>query len=477
MQNLTLAQLCDPEAVREIVSSHPVANCALDASDRVLELARVTAEYADPEGPAVVVYTPGRIEILGKHTDYAGGSSLTCAVNHSFFFVAARTDEPGVRVRDSILDNSVFLEFANPFKSADASWLRYPASVIDRFVQNFGRPDHGVAMSFSNTIPRASGISSSSAFVVGIYLAVAALSRVQGFRSYISNLQQPEDLAAYLGSVENGYNFKDLVGKRGVGTKGGAQDHTAILYSKRGMFGHYGYHPLQRRDTVAMPKGTSFVIGSSGVRSRKASSELGLYNHAVEVAKAGLDEWNRAMRTEFPTLGMLVSSSSFSLEKLREILETRTDQDGGSIDEPAISHQKIYDRVSQFAAETTEIIPGAIQALRTGDLKGFGDAVDRSQELSDRLLGNQVGETRFLARSARDIGAIASSAFGAGFGGSVWALVPTGKSHTFMKTWVAAYGSQYPHRIRDARFFIDATGPGAFVLGASARDLLLEPQL
>ena len=56
-------------------------------------------------------------------------------------------------------------------------------------------------------------------------------------------------------------------------------------------------------------------------------------------------------------------------------------------------------------------------------MAAFGDLVDRSQQLAERRLGNQVPETIELARSARELGARAASAFGAGFGGSVWALV------------------------------------------------------
>ena len=111
-----------------------------------------------------------------------------------------------------------------------------------------------------------------------------------------------------------------------------------------------------------------------------------------------------------------------------------------------------------------------------GDLEAFGAAVERSQELTDKLLRNQVAETRFLAHSARKCGAIAASAFGAGFGGSVWALVDIDESGQFMRQWMLEYGAAYPERIRNAHFFVDSTGPGAFVLGASPERLLLEPK-
>ena len=83
----------------------------------------------------------------------------------------------------------------------------------------------------------------------------------------------------------------------------------------------------------------------------------------------------------------------------------------------------LLDRFNQFVEESTELVPAAADELGAGDLDAFGRTVARSQELAERLLRNQVPETVALVRSARDHGAWAASAFGAGFGGSVWALV------------------------------------------------------
>ena len=59
-----------------------------------------------------------------------------------------------------------------------------------------------------------------------------------------------------------------------------------------------------------------------------------------------------------------------------------------------------------------------------------------SQREADELLGNQIPETILMAKLARDNGAFASSSFGAGFGGSVWALVPAGEAAAFGERWI-----------------------------------------
>jgi galactokinase len=78
-----------------------------------------------------------------------------------------------------------------------------------------------------------------------------------------------------------------------------------------------------------------------------------------------------------------------------------------------------------------------------------------------RLLGNQVPETIALAQSARELGAVAASAFGAGFGGSVYALVDTAGAEEFRHRWVKAYSAAFPNRGTDATFFVTRAEPPA----------------
>jgi hypothetical protein len=124
--------------------------------------------------------------------------------------------------------------------------------------------------------------------------------------------------------------------------------------------------------------------------------------------------------------------------------------------EPALA-----DRFDQFCRETFEIIPAVVLALADGQVGEVGALVDRSQHEAERALGNQVPETVFLARSAREHGAVAASAFGAGFGGSVWALVESSEAADFSRRWQAAYEAGFPARAARAQFFQTLPGPAA----------------
>jgi len=126
--------------------------------------------------------------------------------------------------------------------------------------------------------------------------------------------------------------------------------------------------------------------------------------------------------------------------------------------------QVLVDRFDQFTDESMRIIPAAHAALAAGDAARFGALVDESQANVERWLGNQIAETIALQRQARALGAVAASAFGAGFGGSVWAMVPAVGAEEFAGRWLAAYREAFPGAGPSAQTFLTGAGPAAVML-------------
>ena len=125
------------------------------------------------------------------------------------------------------------------------------------------------------------------------------------------------------------------------------------------------------------------------------------------------------------------------------------------------SPQRLLDRFDHFLMESYEIIPQAAAAFARADLATLGALVDRSQHGAETLLKNQIPETIALAHLARNEGADAASAFGAGFGGSVWALIGAANAQTFVTRWKDAYRSAFPEAAARAEFIVTRPGPGA----------------
>ena len=396
-------------------------------------------------------FVPGRIEVLGKHTDYAGGRSLLCTAERGFCVSAIPRCDALLRITDVVRHSNFECKISPDLEIPESGWTVYPSVVARRLAQNFPGGLRGAEICLASDLPSAAGMSSSSALVVAIFAVLSEINRLSESREYQANLQTLFDLAAYLGCIENGQTYRSLVGAGGVGTFGGSEDHTAILTSEPGHLKQYSFCPVRHERTIQLPQECVFVIGVSGVVADKTGSAKARYNLASLRVQEILRCWRTVTGTENVTLAAAASSSEDAPEKIgaaiRQVASTSADCD------------LLIRRFTQFCSESESIIPAASDALVRGDLKGFGVLVDESQQAAEDLLGNQVRETVWLARSARELGAHAASAFGAGFGGSVWALVARDAVNQFMRRWQHEYESILPPAHGTPQFFVTAAGP------------------
>jgi galactokinase len=312
-------------------------------------------------------------------------------------------------------------------------------TVARRLARNFPRRWQGVHLEFSSDLPRDAGLSSSSALIVASYLALADANDLAPFGTL-------EDLAGYLGAVESGAGYENLAGDQGVGTTGGSQDHVAILCARPDELGQFTFCPVRHERQVALPPDYLFVVAVSGVAAPKTGTAREHYNRASRQTAELLERWRLKTGRQATSFARALRAGPGAAEEMRALVAGDAGLGG---------------RLEQFLAESEEIVPAAGAALTRGDMGALGSLVDRSQALAERSLGNQVPETIFLARAARELGAAAASAFGAGFGGSVWALVAHGASEDFRQRWITVYRDAYPGRAAQAVFFLSRAGPGA----------------
>ena len=408
------------------------------------------------QGDPFAFFVPGRIEVLGKHTDYAGGRSLLCAMERGFAVLAQpRADD---RVRTIAVASGEIREVTpdTDIESVPGDWSAYVRTVARRIMRDFPSARRGADMAFDSDLPAASGMSSSSALVIAVFLALDAANELQSDPTYRRFITSREVLGNYLGAVENGRDFGAFAGGEGVGTLGGSQDQTAILCCRAGMLSRYSFCPVRAEGEIPFPEDRAFVVAYSGVAAEKTSNARLRYNEASLAVVEILVLWNAATGRSDASLGDAVSSGAEAPDALRAVL-----RDSRS---PNFAAQRLLDRFEQFAAESCDIIPRAADAFARGDLAAIGVEVHRSQRGVERLLGNQVPETIALARLAREHGADAASAFGAGFGGSVWALVAEERAEMFASAWRDAYRTEFPEAATRAEFIVTRPGPGAMRL-------------
>jgi len=448
--------LPDCAPVARLLNTAEVAAQLQQAKVRPQRAAAIAARLAKcasalpvkPSENGIAAFVPGRIEVLGKHTDYCGGRSLICAVESGFCFVAVGTEDSTITLVD--VGNNAKSSFA---VSADVqpvagNWLNYPMTVARRLEKNFSEfvRGRGAAIAFDSDLPQAAGLSSSSAMIVGLTSSLIGVWGIHRNEAFQRQITTREDFAGYCGCIENGQSFGSLTGDKGVGTFGGSQDHTAILCCQPNRLAVYSFTPVKFEQDVPMPDGTCFVVIDSGVVAAKTGNALEKYNAVSLRARKILELWNQSTGRNDPTLAATVRARPGAIGQIERILP----------------NSDLKGRLRQFLIESEMMIPPAVAALSRGDLGEFGRLAFLSQSGAQALLNNQVPQTITLVKIASANRAIAASAFGAGFGGAVWAMVPSADAEGFAQRCLADYRQQFPQQ--HARVLITQPGPGAIFL-------------
>jgi galactokinase len=439
---------------------HPAEHTA-KASLYDMALAALRAQTKQP--PEYASWVPGRLEVFGKHTDYAGGRTIVAAVPRGFAFVARHREDDVVRIRDARSGDSVTTECGTS-GIAFTGWRHYAEVAVARLARNFPQAAPGRATSrargadiaFASDLPRASGMSSSSALLVGVATVLARLWALSDRTEWIRNIRGCLDLAGYFGCMENGLTFGTLTGDAGVGTHGGSEDHAAMVCGQPQRLSGYAFIPMRDLGDVAVPHSWRFVIASSGVTAEKTGNAQEAYNRLAAGARVLLDLWNQqeercaldSARAR-ASLAAAVASAPTASARLFDLARHSAVR--------GWTPSALADRLEHFLREDARV-PDALEAFRNADAARLGVLADASQQDAEGLLGNQIPETATLARLARDLGALAACGFGAGFGGSVWALVDSDAAADFAPQWLAAYRAAHPHAVESVAF-VATPGP------------------
>ncbi|WP_256694657.1 galactokinase family protein [Actinomyces oris] len=397
---------------------------------------------------------PGRVEVLGKHTDYAGGSVLVGAVDRAITARARRVEgSPGSLTATTDGGDPVTLRAGVAPGLEPGHWGRYLHTVLDRLTLNFGK---GAAahVSISSDLPPASGMSSSSALVCATALALASLNGWDEDPRWIKAMPDRLSLAGYLAAVEGGRAWRDLPGTSGVGTRGGSEDHTGMLCGTRDRLLLAEFDPMRVERTISFPSQWALVVGVSGVLAHKTGAALEDYNRGPSTVQTVLARWNE-------TTGRADASLAGAVRHL--VGDATGEQAAGDpalkdllrLCDPGYERQ----RIEQFLIESLVLVPEGARLIAAAD-PGVGEVLKRSQELADRGLCNQVPQTRLMVSLAREAGAIGASSFGAGWGGSVYALVRADEAEGFAAQWLRAYRDR-EQGAEQAAVIVTRPGPGA----------------
>lgn len=148
-----------------------------DPADIPAQLDQATAAFREAyaKEPTHAVSAPGRVNLIGEHTDYNDGFVLPLAIERQSVLVAAARNDTTVNLRSTALPGQATLDLARPIGKGEPSWANYLVGVITRWAQDYELP-HGFDAILDSTVPGGGGLSSSASIEVAMARLLEAIT-------------------------------------------------------------------------------------------------------------------------------------------------------------------------------------------------------------------------------------------------------------------------------------------------------------
>ncbi|MDP2898077.1 MAG: galactokinase [bacterium] len=419
-----------------------------------------------PESREVsIVRAPGRVNLLGEHTDYSGLPVLPMAVPREVLCCSSRRRDKRVLARnvDPKYPPFDFLVRRRVSFSERGRWGNYVKAAFqgltDHSSTSSGLP--GLEMLFDGNIPTGAGLSSSSALVVATALAILSHSRKK-----VESLELAEVMA---------------VAERYVGTQGGGMDQAASLLSEPGKALKIDFFPL-RAESVDLAKGYSILVCNSMVEAEKTGAAMQAYNGRALECKlatavlsriAGINGAGRLgdLYRELGSAQLLrlirseLNEEPHSLEDIARCLGVRPEEvserfglQGTSTGEDISKKSfRLKARAVHVVSEAARVEDGAI-IMRKGDADAFGAVMNASHASCRNNFEVSCPELDLLTDLARENGAVGARLTGAGFGGCTVNLVPQQNLDEVKSRVLEAYYEDFLKRAHPERYEMYKSG-------------------
>ncbi len=347
----------------------------------------------------ITVASPGRINLIGEHTDYNDGFVLPTAIDKKIIlkFRKNQTDN-FCRIYSETYQKGFEFHLDKPIEKGQG-WENYILGVLQEML-NLGAKPAGFDCIIESKLPVGAGISSSAALECGMAGGINAL-----FELGLSNLE----IVKLSQKAEN--NF--------VGSNCGIMDQYASVMSKKAHIIKLDCQNLEAEYIPADLQNCKLLLLNTNVTHNLADSD---YNSRREECEAAV----KIIQKEYPEIGSLRDLSFKKLKNFRNKLTA-----------------KMYDRCLYVLKENARVLEAAEQ-LKSGNLKSFGELMYASHEGLQNKYEVSCPELDFLVDHSRDKDFIyGSRMMGGGFGGCTINLIEEDQIETYIKEVSAAYFEKY----------------------------------
>lgn len=351
--------------------------------------------YGNRDNKPVLFFSPGRVNLIGEHTDYNSGYVLPCALNFGTWLAIRPNEVNRINMASLNFDFTGSFSIETIRNRISGSWTNYPAGVINEFIDR-GISLAGFDMLFYGDIPNGAGLSSSASIEMVTALAINTLSEAELDRLELVKLSQ---------HAENHF----------VGMNCGIMDQFAVGFGRKNSALFLDCGTLDYEIVPFNPGKYRLIIANTNKRRGLTDSK---YNERrAECEKA--------------------------VEMLQPMRPADSLTDFSSDDLPLLSNYITDDTILRRARHViteNRRVKLAVEALKHGSLTEFGSLMNDSHDSlrSDyEVTGHELDTMVYEARKIK--GVIGSRMTGAGFGGCTVTLAEAGESSRF----ISKLGKEY----------------------------------
>jgi len=370
--------------------------------------------YGIEKGNPSVFFAPGRVNLIGEHTDYNGGYVFPCALSFGTYMIIRANQEQVIRFATTNFDFKADIPFSDLHLKKGNEWVNYPLGVIDQFKKR-GFLIKGFDMLFSGNIPNGAGLSSSASIEVVTAIALdnllnTSLSRIELIK--IGRAAENEFVGMNCGIMDQ---FAIGMGKK----------EAALALNCRSL--EYQHVPLKLGDYA-------IVIANTNKRRELADSK---YNERVKECSTALESLRQVK--------IMIDLSSMSLEEF-------------NINSHMIADETIRKRARHVISENDRVVK-AVGSLLSGDLTMFGELMNQSHiSLKDDYEVTGFELDTIVNEAWKIEGVIGARMTGAGFGGCSVNIV----RNDSIKDFISKVGASYTNLTGlKPDFYIASVGNGA----------------
>ena len=368
------------------------------------------------EGEIGVYFAPGRVNMIGEHTDYNGGHVFPCALTIGTYGVARKRDDKKLRFYSMNFENLGVLESSveglKPEKEAD--WTNYPKGVMWAFGEKGMKVESGMDLVLFGNIPNGSGLSSSASVEV---LTGFILRDMFGFD--VTN----QDLALIGQYSENKFN----------GVNCGIMDQFAIAMGKKDCAIFLDTSDLKYEYAPVKLEGARIVISCSNKKRGLGDSK---YNERRSECETALAELQKVVK----------------IDALGDLTEAQFEQYRDAITSP------VCQKRAKHAVYENQRTIKAVEALQNNDVALFGKLMNDSHvSLRDDYEVTGIELDTLVEEAWKIDGVIGSRMTGAGFGGCTVSIVKDDAVDAFIEKVGTAYKNKIGYA---ADFYVVEIGDG-----------------